>query len=290
MDLVGTARRTIAPYAWKGIRTVGHVIGSRCTACGERAISIPGRPVDERLARAWHLDADEWADMNAREGMVCGSCRCNARARYFGEVIGAWAHRRCGAVGTSFAARVASPGFRQLAVAEINASHGLHQFLARAPGVRYSEFGSKDPAVPDESLLGLSYPDDTFDLVLTSDTLEHVPDLERALAEIRRVLKPGGAHLCTVPVLMSRAETLQRAELRADGGVRHRQPPSYHAGPVADADDYLVFFEFGADFAQRLRDAGFDVDLHQAVDNPMQVVFETTKPYAGQQPRHARAR
>lgn len=277
MNLV-TARRTIAPFAWKGIRAAGRVAGRRCTACGERAIYIPGRPVDERLAGEWQLTADEWADMNAREGMVCGSCRCNARARYFGEVIGAWARRACGAPGTPFSACAASPAFQSLVVAEINASHGLHQFLARSAGVRYSEFGSTDPSVPDESLLELSYPDDTFDLVLTSDTLEHVPDLGQALAEIRRVLKPGGVHLCTVPVLMSRAKTVQRAELGTDGVVRHREPPSYHAGPVADADDYLVFFEFGGDFASRLSDAGFDVVVHQAVDNPMQIVFETTKP------------
>lgn len=38
----------------------------------------------------------------------------------------------------------------------------------------------------------IPYPDATFDLVIANHMLYHVPDRPRALAEIRRVLKPGG--------------------------------------------------------------------------------------------------
>ena len=41
----------------------------------------------------------------------------------------------------------------------------------------------------------------SFDLVLTSETLEHVPDLAAASREIRRVLVPGGRHIFTIPLL-----------------------------------------------------------------------------------------
>jgi SAM-dependent methyltransferase len=37
------------------------------------------------------------------------------------------------------------------------------------------------------------------DLVWCSETLEHIPDVAHALLEIRRVLKPGGRLLATVP-------------------------------------------------------------------------------------------
>lgn len=36
-------------------------------------------------------------------------------------------------------------------------------------------------------------PDGAFDIVIANHMLYHVPDMERALAEIRRVLKPGGS-------------------------------------------------------------------------------------------------
>ena len=48
----------------------------------------------------------------------------------------------------------------------------------------------------------LPFPDDTFDLVLATDIIEHVDDDEVALREIRRVLKPRGRVLITVPAFM----------------------------------------------------------------------------------------
>lgn len=45
-------------------------------------------------------------------------------------------------------------------------------------------------------------PSDQFDLAILDQTLEHVPDPERALAEVRRVLKPGGTAIVTTPFLV----------------------------------------------------------------------------------------
>ena len=47
--------------------------------------------------------------------------------------------------------------------------------------------------------LDLPYPDATFDCVIASEILEHVPEDNRAIAELVRVLKPGGALAITVP-------------------------------------------------------------------------------------------
>ncbi|HEY5837627.1 MAG TPA: class I SAM-dependent methyltransferase [Pyrinomonadaceae bacterium] len=44
-----------------------------------------------------------------------------------------------------------------------------------------------------ESLLELSFPDQSFDYVLCWGVLMHIPDVKRAVAELARVLKPGGA-------------------------------------------------------------------------------------------------
>ncbi len=43
----------------------------------------------------------------------------------------------------------------------------------------------------------IPFPDDSFDTVIANHMLYHVPDRERALAEIRRVLKPGGRFYAT---------------------------------------------------------------------------------------------
>ncbi|MCR9247135.1 MAG: class I SAM-dependent methyltransferase [bacterium] len=45
----------------------------------------------------------------------------------------------------------------------------------------------------------LPFKDDAFDLICLFDTIEHIPDDEQALREVRRVLKPGGALFVSVP-------------------------------------------------------------------------------------------
>lgn len=42
----------------------------------------------------------------------------------------------------------------------------------------------------------IPYPDVSFDVVIANMMLYHVPDLHKALSEVRRVLKPGGSFYC----------------------------------------------------------------------------------------------
>ena len=47
--------------------------------------------------------------------------------------------------------------------------------------------------------LALPYPDESFDSVIASEVLEHIPDDDAAIAELSRVLRPGGTLVVTVP-------------------------------------------------------------------------------------------
>ena len=106
--------------------------------------------------------------------------------------------------------------------------------------------GSIVDGVRSEDLTRLTYPDASFDLVLTSETLEHVPDLAAALAEIRRVLVPGGRHIFTIPQLPHVPTTFARSIVLADGSIEDRAPRICHPGGDVG---YPVFTEFGADIA-----------------------------------------
>lgn len=47
--------------------------------------------------------------------------------------------------------------------------------------------------------LNLPFPDESFDVVIISEVMEHIPDDKGVLAEMVRVLKPGGRIAITVP-------------------------------------------------------------------------------------------
>ena len=104
-------------------------------------------------------------------------------------------------------------------------------------------------------LLRLDMPNAAYDLVITADVLEHVPDLPRAVKEIVRVLRPGGAFISTFPFAFQSAETVVRAKLEA-GQITHLRKPQYHGDPL-DPQGVLVFQVPGWDVLDLCRTAGF---------------------------------
>ncbi|MPY95237.1 MAG: methyltransferase domain-containing protein [Acidimicrobiia bacterium] len=86
-------------------------------------------------------------------------------------------------------------------------------------------------------LQSIDLPDASIDVLLTPHVLEHVPDTDRALEEICRVLAPKGRMYLQVPVLQGR--------------TARPESPEFHG------DETPVFWRFGYDLTPRLRGHGF---------------------------------
>jgi SAM-dependent methyltransferase len=100
-----------------------------------------------------------------------------------------------------------------------------------------------------EDIQSSSFSDASVDLVITEDVLEHVPTPDAAFAEIRRVLKPGGFHIGTIPVNWGRSVSVARAAIEG-GELRHILAPEFHVDPRR-RDGVLAFTDFGQDIVTR---------------------------------------
>lgn len=128
-----------------------------------------------------------------------------------------------------------------------------------------------------EDITRLTFPDNSIDLLVSSDVLEHVPDIEAAFREMARVLRPGGLHLFTVP---PRARTRKRAVLVA-GQVQLLMEPDYHCDPL-NPRGILAFWDFGPDAVALFAASGLEVRIvagPQGKDG--RVVWQARKPPAG---------
>jgi SAM-dependent methyltransferase len=186
------------------------------------------------LIDEWRLAPHEVEYVNRQQGKHCRDCRANLRTMALALAI----MRSYDYVGL-FSDFVSSPQAAHLRILEINEAGFLTQYLARLSGHQLGTY-------PDLDMLALPYDDGAFDLVVHSDTLEHVAHPVRGLAECRRVLAPTGRCAFTVPVIVGRLSS-SRAGL----------PPSFHGSAATPQLDYLVHTEYGADMWTQLFLAGF---------------------------------
>ena len=216
-----------------------------CIHCGCRHFEQTA-VIDDSLAVAWGLSGRERRWLDQREGHRCRNCAMSKRVRML-----LWSIRqRC---------RPAS----ELRILHLNQTNALGPALEGLGSVTETLYrpdqplGSRIGGCFNEDMSRLSFEDNRFDLAVHSETLEHLPDYRRALDEVRRVLKPGGIQVYTVPLLFSRA-TRQRMTLDESGRLVSQLPPSFHGCNR----EFPVIWEFGGDFcrqrAGRIREIHFD--------------------------------
>lgn len=107
-----------------------------------------------------------------------------------------------------------------------------------------------------EDLTQLTLASDSQDYVLSFEVLEHIPDYTKALKECKRVLRPGGKLVMSVPFNAKAAKTLTRARIEDSGELTHIEEPEYHGDPISN-DGCLCFYHFGWDLLPNLLSLGF---------------------------------
>lgn len=147
-------------------------------------------------------------------------------------------------------------------VYEMSSRGALHRYLAKRSrhfscseyfdGVAPGDFCGR---VQCQDVQALTYANESFDLVTSTEVFEHVPDDRRGFAEILRVLRPGGYFIFTVP-LQPVNDTVERARWES-GRLVHLLPPSYHGDRLRGSNAVLCYRDYGRDIVSRLSRAGF---------------------------------
>ena len=205
-----------------------------CPVCGGRRF-ITQPILWAELIDEWKLSADEIDYINLQQGFCCSSCKNNLRSMTLAAAV-----TSAFGFGGSFKDFCRTDlRIRRLTVIEINPAGNLSAFLQLLPKHALHSF-------PQLDMQRMSFADASTDLIIHSDTLEHVPDSKAALDESGRVLKPGGHLFYTVPIIIGRLTS-----------TRHGLPPSYHGTSGVNREDCKVQTEYGADFWCEIFEAGF---------------------------------
>jgi SAM-dependent methyltransferase len=139
----------------------------------------------------------------------------------------------------------------KLKVLHFAPEHCFYKRFAALPNLDYISADLDSPrAMQKIDMTNIPYPDNTFDVVISSHVLEHVPDDRKAMQELQRVLKPGGWAIHQAPIDYTREQTFEDATIVTNEGRLQ------HFGHI---DHKRVY---GKDYYRRMESAGFIVTKH----------------------------
>jgi SAM-dependent methyltransferase len=197
--------------------------------------------------------------------LYCPHCQCTDRER----------HLRLYLERT----RVLEP-MRGGAVLHMAPEASLRSFLEGYGFSRYicGDLFPHSPTIERIDLCDLSFPNKSFDLVVCNHVLEHVADLDRALSELIRVLKPAGRAVCQTPYASRLSHMFEDPRLQSE-------------------EDRIYFYSqedhvrlFGADIAAIFNKAGLrgrlvpheellpDIDPERYGINEIEPFFDFVRP------------
>jgi SAM-dependent methyltransferase len=244
----------------------GGAIGVRCVRAADRALSLqasgfPGKRTDTAMedhTEFGRMERQGWSDDATAaayaSGFASAARHCvPALVHAVGARAGSAALDLCCGHGVVAAGLLASGA----TVTGVDFSPAMLA-LARAlvPGVEFLEGDATD----------LPFGDATFDAVTMGFGILHIPDAERALAEARRVLRPGGRFAYSVWHGPERSAAFRIVFdcIAAHGDPSVTLPPGPATHAYADADFAFAALEAAGFSAPRLETA----DSHWIVDDP----------------------
>lgn len=176
-----------------------------------------------------------------RDHFLCSNCGSIPRERALMQVIDTYFPNWRNAV-----VHESSPGRRGASIRLANecSQYTPSQFFPD------STPGSYVDGMRCENLEALTFEDESIDLHVTQDVLEHIFHPSKVFSEIARTLKPGGMHIFTVPIVNKFSPSVLRAKIE-NGEIIYLEEENYHGNPIGDGRS-LVTVDWGFDICQKI--------------------------------------
>lgn len=239
-----------------------------CPVCGNEAKPLYDFP-DIRLRQEHRIGI-------LRETLQCRRCFASMRQRSLALGFLSYLNDRRSENSCSIK-DVAAVGFGGLTLLDSDAFSAMSMLLRDVPGyVRCSYIPSRPWGTQLEQgyfnidLQRIDFADESFDIVLTSDVMEHVRNCDAAHAEIYRILKPGGAYIFNVPYDEQAAEDIQLIDTSTDQDI-FLCKPQLHGDPLTGG--VVAYRVFGRSLLGKLEELGFKVEFRR-IQQPSALVVD----------------
>jgi SAM-dependent methyltransferase len=212
-----------------------------------------------------------------RETLHCKSCGASMRDRQMAIGLLLVIAQRLGQSERDLQAYRKRP-HGNLTILDTDSFSSINRVMRGMPGYTHSQFRPElrnGDILPDGStnvnLVDIPFQTGNFDVIMTSDVMEHVAEDERAHREIFRCLAANGTYIFTVPYdpcLMGNRKLTQRTSKATPHFFIEKQ---VHGDPHASSG-IIAYRIYGQQLIDGLREIGYEVRFDE-IENPAQGIF-----------------
>lgn len=142
---------------------------------------------------------------------------------------------------------------KNLKVLHVAPEGNLQKVLLTQPNIDYlSADLNSSLATAKMDITNIQYQNNFFDVIICNHVLEHVPDDRKAMAELYRVLKPGGWAILQVPISLSLNQTYEDPMVTS---------PEEREKVFGQSDHVRIYAK---DYKDRLEEVGFSVEVYSS--------------------------
>lgn len=141
--------------------------------------------------------------------------------------------------------------YENLRVLHVAPEKNLQKVLMACPNIDYLSADLISPlAMVKMDITNIKYEDNLFDVVICNHVLEHIPNDQKAMLKLYRVLKPGGWAILQVPISLSLDKTCEDPTVTT---------PEEREKVFGQSDHVRIYAK---DYKDRLEKVGFSVEVY----------------------------